>query len=281
MERDQDLRVGNGEALGRTGMSIPSKPQTTRLVIGGLSITALTRQEWAERFLDDLRANPSRDNPPRFMTSANGQVLSLAARDPSFKEALGRADGIDADGMPLVIASRLLSPRPIPERVATTDFFHDLAAAGAARRLTFFMLGATAAENARAVAAVRSRYPGLKVVGHHGYFSLEEEDGLVAQIVASGADILWVGLGVPREHEFVVRNLHRLQGVTWVKTCGGLMNFLSGKHSRAPAVMRDLGLEWAYRLLLEPRRLFWRYAFTNIHCLYLMATRRRAEPLAE
>jgi exopolysaccharide biosynthesis WecB/TagA/CpsF family protein len=210
------------------------------------------------------------------MTSANGQVLSLAARDPAFRAALERADAIDADGMPLVIASRLLCQQPLPERVATTDFFHDLAAVSAERKLTFYMLGATAAENARAIESVRVRYPGLNVKGRHGYFSQHEEEHIVADIQGAGADVLWVGLGVPREHLFVQRNLRNLTGVTWVKTCGGLFNFLSGTNSRAPIFIQDVGLEWAYRLMLEPRRLFWRYAVTNCHSLYLMATRRRA-----
>ncbi|KAA2244406.1 WecB/TagA/CpsF family glycosyltransferase [Salinarimonas soli] len=215
------------------------------------------------------------------MTSANGQVLSLAARNAAFRETLTGSDGIDADGMPLVIASRFLGSTPLPERVATTDFFHDMAKAGAERGLTFYMLGTTEAENARAIAKVRKLYPGLKVIGRHGYFAPEEEEGIAREIVASGADVLWVGLGVPREHEFVTRNLHRLAGVTWVKTCGGLFNFLSGTNSRAPVVVQNMGLEWAYRLMLEPRRLFWRYAVTNFHCLYLMATRSRMTPSPE
>src|SRR5687768_6612995 len=117
--------------------------QPTRTIVGGLSLTALSRKGWTDLFLANLAANSDRQGRPVFMTSANGQVLSLAARNAQFRRLLDLADGIDADGMPLVIASRFVGSTPLPERVATTDFFHDLAALAARRRLTFFMLGAT------------------------------------------------------------------------------------------------------------------------------------------
>jgi N-acetylglucosaminyldiphosphoundecaprenol N-acetyl-beta-D-mannosaminyltransferase len=132
------------------------------------------------------------------------------------------------------------------------------------------LLGGTAEENLRARRAMTARYPGLKIIGQHGYFTDEEEPELIARILACKTNVLWVGLGIPREQEFAVRNARALSGLTWIKTCGGLFNFLSGSAPRAPQWMQKAGLEWLYRLAHDPRRLFTRYLVTNLHASWLL-----------
>ena len=97
---------------------------------------------------------------------------------------------------------------------------------------------------------------------------------MVQQVAAAKPDVLWVGMGVPREHEFIVRNRTRLVGVTWIKSCGGLFKFISGRDRRAPQWVQESCLEWAFRLGREPRRLFMRYCRTNPHALYLIYKHR-------
>ena len=93
--------------------------------------------------------------------------------------------------------------------------------------------------------------------------------------------MIWVGLGVPFEQAFAVRNKRRLKG-GWLVTAGGCFNFVAGDYTRAPQWMQHAGLEWLYRLSREPRRLFWRYAVTNPHAIYLMLTRSgRSKAAAE
>ncbi|WP_324749647.1 WecB/TagA/CpsF family glycosyltransferase [Sphingomonas sp. LY54] len=201
----------------------------------------------------------------------NGNVLSVNATNAEFSAALREADALAADGAPILFGARLFGRAEIPDRAATTDLFHDLARAAEDEGLSMYFLGGTEKENRTAVAEVRRQYPRLRIAGRHdGYFDSGEEARLVREISAARTDILWVGLGVPREDLFVVRNRARLHGITWIKTCGGLFNFLSGSRSRAPLWMRRSGLEWLYRLALEPRRLFRRYFFTNFHALWLM-----------
>src|SRR6185503_17007491 len=107
-----------------------------------------------------------------------------------------------ADGQPVVLASKLLTSHPIPERSATTDFIHDAAAAASESGLSFFLLGATEQVSAQCANALADNYPGLKIAGRrHGYFKPEDEDTLCHEINASGADVLWTGLGVPLEYE--------------------------------------------------------------------------------
>ncbi len=98
----------------------------------------------------------------------------------------------------------------------------------------------------------------------------------VDEINALAPDYLWVALGVPYEQAFVEEFTPRLSNVGVIKTSGGLFNFLSGSRARAPQWMQELGLEWAWRIWLEPRRLFWRYLTTNPRALYLLFNKSRS-----
>jgi len=123
---------------------------------------------------------------------------------------------------------------------------------------------------ALAVLNVRRAYPDLNIAGfRHGYFAGREEQ-VVAEINDCGPDILWVGMGVPNEQMFSLTWRARLTNVGLIKTSGGLFDFLSGRKSRAPQWMQSAGLEWLYRVALEPRRLLGRYLGTNPHALYLL-----------
>jgi exopolysaccharide biosynthesis WecB/TagA/CpsF family protein len=248
-------------------------PAIPTITVGGLPIAVLDRAGTADWMI--LRARDrARAGRPLYLTSANGEVIARAAADPEFARLILAADQIVADGQPLVVASRLRCRMALPGRVATTDLFHDVAERAVATGTTFYMLGATETENARAVANVRRRYPGLAIVGaSHGYLKDSALDDKLAEIDALRPDILWLALGVPHEQNFVARHAARLPNVGMIKTSGGLFNFLSGTNSRAPDWMQRASLEWLYRIWLEPRRLFWRYAVTNPKALYLMATR--------
>lgn len=230
----------------------------------------LTRKELAAVMVADCLA--ARDSSgtvsPKLVFSSNGQGVALAGRDSRFDRAMAEADIIHADGMSVVTASRRTGT-PLPERIATTDFIHDAARVAVENDLRFFLLGGTEQQNARAMDALRMQYPTLDLAGgHHGYFNESEDERVCALVVASGADVVWVGLGRPRQEFWSVANQQRLTGVAWVKTCGGLFGFLSGDARRAPMWMQRLGLEWLHRAILEPRRLGWRYLTTNPYAAY-------------
>jgi N-acetylglucosaminyldiphosphoundecaprenol N-acetyl-beta-D-mannosaminyltransferase len=215
------------------------------------------------------------DTPPLVITSANGQVISMCARDPEVRKLFLAADLIHADGMPLVLASRLKHRNPLPERVATTDLFHDVARVAQARGATFYFLGATQKVIEAAVSKVRADYPGLRIVGYgNGYFGQESLGELAQKIDMLRPDILWIGMGVPREIAIALALRPLLTNVGVIKTSGGLFDFLSGKNRRAPQWMQSAGLEWFYRLMLEPRRLFLRYLTTNPHAFFLLLRER-------
>lgn len=238
--------------------------------IGGFPTAAITRAELADVMVkDSLRARQERDTwVPRVVLSSNGQGVALAGQNPEFAAVMAQADIIHADGMSVVFASRL-TRHPLPERIATTDFFHDAAKAAQAHGLKFFILGAKDVQNRAAVEAIRKLYPKVEIVGQRdGYFQSEQDKEVCEEIRRSGADVLWVALGKPQQEFWAIRNRENLKGVGWIKTCGGLYAFLAGDASRAPGWMQKLGLEWLYRALQEPGRLGWRYLSTTPYSLY-------------
>ncbi len=243
--------------------------------IGGLPIAVIDRAHSA-RLMVDL-ALKRRDSAlrPLLFTSANGQVLSMCDRQSRIRDLFLEADLIHADGMPLVFVSRLFHKTPLPERVATTDLFHDVARVAQPRGARMFMLGAARSVVSQAVQRVQTLYPDLDIVGHDGGYLRRQgdEERAIEAINRARPDILWLGLGAPSEQSFAVRHRDRLRGVGLIKTSGGLFDFLSGKNTRAPDWMQSAGLEWAYRIYLEPRRLAGRYLMTNPHALFLLLTR--------
>ena len=242
--------------------------------VGGLPIGVIDRRQSAALMIDIALDRRGTGLSPLIVTSANGQVLSLCARNPAIHRLFMQADVIHADGMSLVFASQLFSRTPIPERICTTDFFHDVALVGQKRGARMFLLGATQFVIDEAARRLQTLYPHLKIVGHaSGYIRREgEEQRVIDTINAAKPDILWIGLGVPLEQQFAVRNRDRLRNVGLIKTSGGLFDVLSGSKSRAPQWLINAGFEWAYRWYLEPRRLSGRYLVTNPHALYLLLT---------
>ena len=253
-------------------MSDPITIET--LELGGLPVARLDRQRTAALLID--LALTRRGDRPWIGTSVNGQVISDTARDQSLREAMLYADVISCDGQPLVLMARRLTGLTLPERVATTDLFHDVADACRDRPATMFFLGATEDENRRAVDNVREAYPHLKIAGRlHGFHDHAEWVRHVRQINEIGPDILWLSLGVPREQQFYMRFAHVLTGVGLIKTSGGLFNFLSGSAPRAPLWMQDACLEWAYRMARDPGRLAKRYLTSNPVAAMLLLTRSK------
>lgn len=258
-------------------ISYPDPAATETVMIGGIRCLHADRAELAELMVNDVRmARAGMLKLPRFVTSANGHVVASYHGDPSFRALIDQADIVDVDGMPLVFATRLFSSKPLRERVATTDFINDASARAAQEGIRFFFLGARPGVAEEAADRLRKAYPGLQVVGtRHGYFEPQEEAAICEQIVAAGTDILWLGLGSPRQESFAVRNRERLAGLAWVRTCGGLFDFCAMRVPRAPRWVQRIGFEWLFRVAQEPARLGGRYFRTNPVALYHLLTKTR------
>lgn len=250
------------------------------IVLGGVKTAIISRTQLAECMVKDCVAYRTHGGRPKLVFSSNGQGISLAGTDSRFLSVMDSADIVHADGQSVVIMSRLLAKSPLPERVATTDFFHDAAKAAAREGLSFYILGGAPDENQQAVDNIRRMYPSLVLAGHrHGYFTEDEEPEVIDHINSARPDVLWIGLGKPKQEYWCVNNQHRLN-VGWMKTCGGLYGFLSGDSKRAPLWMQRCGFEWLYRLLQNPRRLALRYLITSPHALFLLIVKSRSHAVS-
>ncbi len=179
-----------------------------------------------------------------------------------------------ADGAPLVVLSRIFGPK-LPERVAGSDLIFDIVEAASRKGLRVYFFGGEEESTRQAIAELQRRYPGLQVAGCScPRVALEpdenqesEEEEMCRQITEARTDILLVGLGCPKQELFVHRNASRLAGMVAIGL-GGSFNFVSGRVRRAPLWVQKIGMEWIYRIIQEPRRLFMRY-FTD--AFYLAA----------
>ena len=266
-------RTRTETAVERRAVPRPANDPYAEVYVGGIETACISRAHMAAMMVDDCFAARRDAKAPKLVFASNGHAIALAGTSGKFRRLFAAADLVHADGAPAVLASRWLARTAIPERSATTDFIHDAARAAQQNGLSLFLLGATEDVSRRCAEILRFTYPGLRIAGRrNGYFAREEEDAVCAEINRSGADIVFVGLGVPLEYEFCSRNKSRLRA-GWVVTCGGCYNFVTGDYKRAPAWMRKCALEWLYRLVREPKRLFWRYAITNPLALFFLLTR--------
>ena len=257
--------------------AISALSSVRRIRVADLPVAVLGRRATAELTLSLATAMSGMPRRPLLFTTVNGQVAAMCGADRSIRALFEQADLISADGMSAVFASRLVCPVALPERVATTDAFHDAARLAVDSGASFFFFGASEAINKAAVERVQGQYPRLRIVGRrNGYFSSEDEPEIVDMLNRTAPDVLWLGLGVPKQQAFALSNRDRLTGVGVIKTCGGLFDFLAGLRPRAPRWMQKSGLEWVYRAALEPRRLGWRYLTTNPRALYVLLRRSGA-----
>jgi exopolysaccharide biosynthesis WecB/TagA/CpsF family protein len=240
--------------------------------IGGVRVATASRAELTRYVVEDClkRRKGGYGKPACLLFDSNGHAISLAARDEQYRRALEEADVVHADGSWLVPASRWLAAAPILERSVTTDLIHDIASAGVPHRIRHFLLGGREEVNRECVTRLEELHPEMIVCGrHHGYF--DDEEAVVAAINAAAPDVVWVGLGKPREQLFATAHRDGLR-IGWMITCGGCFNYITGHYPRAPQWMQEHHLEWLFRGITSPR-LLWRYVTTSPHAVWLALTR--------
>lgn len=184
----------------------------------------------------------------------NSEIIYMAYKDPQFARLLNSADLNTADGIGVVYASRILK-QPLRERVAGFDLMNRLLERAAPDRRRVFLFGSKPGVAEEAADKLTQLYPGLVICGtRDGYFKEEQTPEIVEQINAAEPDILLVCLGAPKQEKWIADNREHLN-VRIVLGAGGSLDVLAGRVERAPESWQRLGLEWAYRLKKEPKRI--------------------------
>jgi N-acetylglucosaminyldiphosphoundecaprenol N-acetyl-beta-D-mannosaminyltransferase len=236
-----------------------------RITLMGCQIDNLSMEETlgrVEGFIESGR--------PHQHVVVNVDKLVKASRDAELRRIINECALVNVDGMPVVWASRLLG-KPLKERVAGVDLFEALMQRAGEKGWRVFLLGA----REEVVSAVRDtyqrKYPRLQIAGYrNGYWNgAEEEAAVVEQVRASRADLLFVAISSPKKEHFLGRYQADMK-IPFAMGVGGTFDVAIGKVKRAPLWMQKSGLEWFYRFLQEPRRMFRRYFIDDMAFVWLL-----------
>ncbi len=200
----------------------------------------------------------------RTVMYANVHCVSTAWRDEEYRKILNKSDLVYCDGYGIVLGAKILGEY-MPERMTGADWIYDLSRLCSERGYSLFLLGGRPGVAEKAGERLRSLYEGIRIKGtHHGYLADEEmANGVIRIVNEARPDILLVGMGSPVQERFVDRYREQINApVCWV--VGALFDFVSGVVPRAPKWMLDNGLEWLFRFLYEPRRMWKRYFIGNL-----------------
>lgn len=232
-----------------------TQARAPRGAVGHLRILGVRVDDVTEgEALDRIEAFIQEGTPHQVVT-VNPEFVVMAQQDRTFMDILNSADLSLPDGVGLLWAARTLG-RPLRERVAGSDLVYRLAQLAEARGYSIYLLGAGPGIGQRAAERLIRRRPGLRVAGAYPGSPRPEEDAeIVGRIRAASPQILLVAFGAPAQDRWIRRNLELL-GVPVSIGVGGALDFVSGKVRRAPVWVRKLGIEWLFRLAMEPWR--WR-----------------------
>tara|TARA_B110000977_G_scaffold198995_1_gene285189 strand:+ start:616 stop:1326 length:711 start_codon:yes stop_codon:yes gene_type:complete len=198
-----------------------------------------------------------------------GKIVAMQT-DSELRESVNQANLINADGQAVVWASRLLG-KPLKERVAGIDLMTSVIDLAHSKNYKVFLLGAKEDIVKKVAAQYSSKYSNKLISGYrNGYFSSEDETGIADQIAQSGANILFVAISSPAKEKFLYKHRKALAKVNFIMGVGGSFDVVSGLVKRAPIWMQRSGLEWLYRMLQEPQRMWKRYLIGNTKFILLV-----------
>ena len=252
---DQAMNLWENDKQPGTAESMDQANKLTLLDVGFLSISM------AEAL--SLIRGVIREDGKESVSFINADCLNISSKDEEYRSILNSQSIVLPDGAGINIGCRLIGER-LEANLNGTDLLPVLCEVAVEDEITLYLLGAAPGVAARMRENLMMTYPGLDVVGeHHGYFDHDEDsDEVIAKINASKPNIVLVAFGAPRQEKWIHNHRDKIDSNILVGV-GGLFDFYSGDKKRAPLWMRKCGLEWTYRLYLEPGRLWRRYIIGN------------------
>lgn len=244
-----------------------------RVNIGGIEIDKYSFDEVTERIVDHALTSGA----PEYVVTPNAQHILTLQKDAHFREIYRKAFLVVPDGVSLLWSAKFLRT-PLNGRVNGTDLFERVCAVAQEKGLKLFFLGGRPGAAELAKETLQARHPGLKIVGTHcppyGFESQPAELALInAKIKAAAPDILFVGLGAPKQESWIYDNYQNLN-VPISVGIGVSFELVANMVQRAPVWMQKWGLEWLFRLIVEPQRLWKRYIMGNPQFIWLVLKQR-------
>jgi len=230
-----------------------------------IPIDALTMIETLEKVDSAITLNKQIHH-----TVVNAGKVVLMQTDKELEKSVVEADIINADGKAIVWAANLLGHK-LPERVSGIDLMEQLVMRSFEKGYKCFFFGATEEVVTKLVNIYKMQYSEDMIAGYrNGYFKKEDEDEIALQIAESGANILFVAITSPKKEIFLNTYKNKLTNVNFIMGVGGSFDVIAGKVKRAPLWMQNSGLEWFYRVVQEPKRMWKRYLVGNTKFIYLI-----------
>jgi N-acetylglucosaminyldiphosphoundecaprenol N-acetyl-beta-D-mannosaminyltransferase len=244
-----------------------------RITLMGCQVDNLSMEETLGRIEQFIQSGR-----PHQHVVVNVDKLVKASRDPELRQIINDCALINADGMPVVWASRLLG-KPLKERVAGVDLFEALMRRAGEKGWRVFLLGAREEVVSKVAETYQRKYPRLQLAGYrNGYWKGEAEEAEVArQVRDSQADLLFVAISSPKKEQFLGRYQAEMK-IPFAMGVGGTFDVAIGRVKRAPVWMQKSGLEWFYRFLQEPRRMFRRYFIEDMAFIWLFIKEAARRP---
>ena len=230
-----------------------------------IPIDAITMRETLERVEKAIA-----DKNQIHHTVVNAGKIVLMQTDKELKKSVVEADIINADGQAIVWAANLLGQK-LPERVSGIDLMEELAKRSFEKGYKCYFFGAKEEVVTKLVSIYKKQYSGNIIAGYrNGYFEKVDESQIAKEISDSGANMLFVAITSPKKEIFLNKYKNQLQNVNFIMGVGGSFDVISGKVKRAPIWMQNFGMEWLYRVIQEPKRMWKRYLIGNTKFILLV-----------
>ena len=249
--------------------------KTRRIEFLGCPLDRMTSDDLLEELKEKVRAHSGAS----VIQFVNANKVAQVHADPAMEWILKRADYVLADGQPILPMAKMLG-QEVPERIDGIGLVGKLLALANAEGFSVYLLGAKQEVVEECVRRIRQEYPNVRVAGYrNGYFKADEVPAIAKEVAGTHPDFLFLGMGSPMKKRLA--DVWRDEfGAAVIQGVGGSFDVMAGFVRRAPGWMQRMGMEWLYRVLQEPRRMFGRYLKTNSVCLWLFikALMRRMSP---
>ena len=219
--------------------------------------------------VDAINQSINYETKPLIISGVNAYAIVTSKKDTVYRDYLNNSDIINIDGFSIVIALRFLGYQ-IKERSSCPDLFHKLLELAELKKYCVYFLGAQKFIVDKAAENLKKRYPALKIVGiRSGYFNEDEENEIVTDILDKRPTMLFLGMSSPKKDAFAYKYSKKFN-VPIILGVGGVFDIEAGTIKRSPIWFQKNGMEWLFRLIQEPRRMWKRYLIGNIEFIYLV-----------